>query len=57
MNEEELKKRKLYDKYKKEECIKRGYEYLEIPYWYFNKGMKTTYKNLIDDKIKEILDK
>lgn len=57
MNEEELKKRKLYDKYKKEECIKRGYEYLEIPYWYFNKGMKTTYKNLIDNKIKEILDK
>ena len=51
--EGELHKRKLYDRYKRIICIQAGYEYLEIPYTAFNK--KETYKKLIDNKIKEIL--
>ena len=53
--EEELYKRRLVDRYKRIKCIQAGYEYLEIPYTAFDKN--NTYKNLIDNKIKEILDK
>ena len=49
-----LHQRKLYDRYKRIKCIQSGYEYLEIPYTAFDK--KETYKKLIDNKIKEILD-
>ena len=51
--QEDLNKRKLYDRYKRIKCIQAGYEYLEIPYTAFDK--KETYKKLIDNKIKEIL--
>ena len=53
--EEYLHQRKLYDRYKRIKCIQAGYEYLEIPYTSFNK--KETYKKLINNKIKNILDK
>ena len=49
-----LHQRKLYDRYKRIKCIQSGCEYLEIPYTAFDK--KETYKKLIDNKIKEILD-
>ena len=51
---EELYKRKLIDRYKRIKCIQAGYEYLEITYTAFDK--KDTYKELIDNKIKEILE-
>ena len=51
--EECLHQRKLYDRYKRIKCTQAGYEYLEIPYTAFNK--KDSYKKLIDNKIKEIL--
>ena len=51
---EELHQRKLYDRYKRIKCIQAGYEYLEIPYTAFDN--KDTYKKLIDNKIKEILE-
>ena len=53
--EEELHKRKLYDRYKRIKCIQEGYEYLEIPYTAFDK--KDTYKKLINDKIFNIINK
>ena len=56
-NEESYKmlyQRKLYDRYKRIKCIQAGYEYLELPYTAFDE--KETYRNLIDNKIKEILD-
>lgn len=52
---EELHKRQLLDRYKRIKCIQGGYEYLEIPYTAFDK--KETYKKLIDNKIKEMVDK
>lgn len=52
--EEFLHQRKLYDRYKRIKCIQAGYYYLEIPHKVFDK--KETYKNLIDNKIKEILE-
>ena len=52
--EEYLYERKLIDRYKRIKCIQAGYEYLEIPYTAFDK--KETYKDLIDNKIKEILE-
>ena len=52
---EELHQRKLYDRYKRIKCIQAGYEYLEIPYTAFDN--EETYKKVIDDKIKEILNK
>ena len=52
--EEYLYQRKLYDRYKRIKCIQAGYYYLEIPYTAFNK--KETYKKLIDNKIKKILE-
>ena len=51
--EEELHYQQYKDGHKKDYCIQMGYEYLEIPYTAFNK--KETYKKLIDNKIKEIL--
>ena len=51
--EEKLKKRKLYDRYKKAYAEHYGYEYLEIPYTAYDRN--ETYKQMIDDKIKEIL--
>lgn len=51
--EEELKYQQERDKIKKDYCIQVGYEYLEIPYTAFDK--KETYKKIIDNKIKEIL--
>ena len=53
--EEELKQRKLYDRYKRIKCIQAGYEYLEISYTAFDK--EDTYKKMIDNKIREILNK
>lgn len=50
-----LYERKLYDRYKRIKCIQAGYYYLELSYKTFNK--KETYKSLIDNKIKEILEK
>jgi len=47
-----LHKRKLYDRYKKLFALSKGYFYLEIPYW---TEKDESYKNLIDDKISEIL--
>ncbi|WP_291626122.1 zinc-ribbon domain-containing protein [Clostridium sp.] len=52
---EELHQRKLIDRYKRIKCIQAGYCYLELSYKTFDK--KETYKKLIDNKIKEMLDK
>ena len=52
--EEYLYERKLIDRYKRIKCIQAGYEYLEISYTAFDK--KETYKKIIDNKIKEILE-
>ncbi|MCI7208482.1 MAG: zinc-ribbon domain-containing protein [Clostridium sp.] len=54
--EKSLHQRKLYDRYKRIKCIQSGYEYLELPYTAFDKGSKK-YKKIIDNKIKEILNK
>ena len=53
--EKELHYQQVKDRYKRIKCIQAGYEYLEIPYTAFNK--EDTYIKLIDNKIKEILDK
>ena len=53
--EKELHYQQVKDRYKRIKCIQEGYEYLELPYWTFNDSNK--YKKLIDDKIKEIVDK
>lgn len=53
--EEELYQRKLYDRYKRIKCIQTGYYYLELPYTLFDK--EETYKKIIDNKIREILEK
>lgn len=50
--EESLKKRQLYDEYKKQFALDNGYSFLEIPYWTDNK--KETWKELINNKIKSI---
>ena len=51
----ELHYLQVKDRYKRIKCIQAGYEYLELPYWTFYKNNR--YKKLIDNKIKEILDK
>jgi len=51
--EQELKHRKLIDRYKRFVAHVKGYHYLEVPYWTINDG---TYIKLIDDKINEISD-
>lgn len=51
--EQQLHKRKLYDRYKKFIAYCNGYFYLEIPYWTDNKN--EDWKKLIDNKINEIL--
>ena len=48
-----LRQRKLYDRYKKAYAEHHGYYYLEIPYTAYDK--KETYKQMIDNKIEEIL--
>ena len=53
--EEELHYRQVKDRYKRIKCIQAGYYYLEISYTAFDK--KETYKKLIDNKIKNTLDK
>ena len=55
--EEKLKQRKLYDRYKKYIAWKNNYEYLEIPNMAFRGKNKDLYKQMIDNKIKEILEK
>ena len=52
-----LKQRQLYDRYKKYIAWKNNYEYLELPYWAFEDKNKDLYKQMIDNKIKEILEK
>ena len=52
---QQLHYQQLKDRYKKIYAIQNGYYYLEIPYTTFDS--KDTYKKLIDDKIKEILNK
>ena len=54
--EQQLHYQQLKDRYKRVYAIQNMYEYLEIPYWAIN-DKKDTYKKLIDDKIKEILNK
>ena len=54
--EEELHQRQLYDRYKRIKCIQAGYEYLELPYTAFRQKSEK-YKKLIDNKIKEILNR
>ena len=55
--EEYLHQRKLYDRYKRIKCIQAGYEYLEISYTAFEGKNKELYKQIINNKIKEILNK
>ena len=50
-----LKQRKLYDRYKKAYAEHYNYNYLELPYWSFIGKNKELYKQMIDDKIEEIL--
>ena len=56
-SEEEAKKmlyqRQLYDRYKRIKCVQASYEYLEIPYLYFNKN--DTYKKIIYTTINKLL--
>ena len=52
-----LKQRQLYDRYKKYIAWKNNYEYLELPYTSFEGDNKDQYKQIIDNKIKEILRK
>lgn len=51
--EQQLHKRKLYDRYKRYIAFKNSYEYLSIPYWLDDK--QESYKVAIDNKIKKIL--
>lgn len=53
--QEDLEYQQYKDKYKKEQCVQMGYEYLELSYIGFDK--EETYKKLINNKIKEILEK
>lgn len=48
----DLKKRQLYDRYKRMYAKSQGYDYLEIPYWTDNKN--EDWKKLIEDKLEEI---
>lgn len=50
---QQLHKRKLYDRYKKYIAYANGYEYIAIPYWLDNK--KESYKTVIDNKIHKII--
>ena len=43
------------DRYKKAYAEHYGYYYLELPYWAFRGKNKNLYKQMIDDKIEEIL--
>ncbi|MDF2588228.1 MAG: hypothetical protein K0S41_2069 [Anaerocolumna sp.] len=48
----ELKKRKLYDRYKKYIAFKKGYSYLAVPYWF---ETNDNYKDLLRNKIWNII--
>lgn len=50
--EESFEQQQFRDIFKKEYAIKNGYNYLEIPYW--SDDNNETWKNLIDNKIKEV---
>lgn len=50
--EYELEYQKAKDKYKKDYALYNDYLFLELPYWEFNK--EDTYKNLIDNAIKDL---
>ena len=50
-----LRQRQLYDRYKRIKCKQANYEYLEIPYYAFIGKNKNLYKELINNKINEIL--
>ena len=50
---EDLEYQQYKDNYKKEQCLKLDYEYLEIPYTAFDKS--ENYKQIIDNKIKNLL--
>ena len=52
--EQQLHKRKLYDRYKRFIAHCNGYYYLEIPYW---TEKDESYKRLIDYKIFRIINK
>ena len=49
-----LRRRQILDRFKRIKCRQLGYEYLEIPYWSFNK--EEDYKKLINNKIEELRD-
>ena len=51
---EQLHYQQVKDRYKRIKCKQAGYEYLEIPYTAFDK--KETYKQMINNKIKNILE-
>lgn len=53
--EKEFHYQQVKDRYKRIKCIQAGYHYLELSYKTFDK--KDSYKKLIDNKIKETLDK
>ena len=53
--EKMLKQRRLYDRYKKAYAEHYNYNYLELPYTAFQGKNKELYKQMIDDKIEEIL--
>ena len=46
---------KVKDRYKRMYAKHMGYEYLELPYTAFEGKNKEQYKQMIDDKIKNIL--
>ena len=54
-SEEESRKRRLYDRYKRFIAYCNGYFYLAIPYWTDNKN--EDWKKLIDDKVNQIIKK
>ena len=51
-SDDELKKRKQIDKFKREYAINHGYSFLVVPYWTNDK--KDSWKSLIDNKILSI---
>ena len=53
--ESDLRYNRLKDRYKKAYAEHYGYHYLEIPYTAFQGKNKQQYKQMIDDKIEEIL--
>ena len=50
--EDDLHKRKLYDRYKRMYAKSKGYNYIDIPYWTDDKN--NTYIKIINDKVNEL---